>query len=69
MTNRVTRRNFLVSTAALGGIAVGSSALAACGGNEESGSSTTAAGGGGAAASPPLCFSLLSQLPFQHDHN
>jgi len=50
MTNRVTRRNFLVSTAALGGIAVGSSALAACGGNEESGSSTTAAGGGGAAA-------------------
>jgi spermidine/putrescine transport system substrate-binding protein len=43
VTNRVSRRNFLVSTAALSGLAVGSTALAACGGSEESGSSTTAA--------------------------
>ncbi|MFZ4434852.1 MAG: ABC transporter substrate-binding protein, partial [Microthrixaceae bacterium] len=50
MANRLTRRNFLVSTAAASGVVIGSSALAACGGNEESGSSTTAAGGGGAAA-------------------
>ena len=32
MANRTTRRNFLTSTAALSGLALGSSALAACGG-------------------------------------
>lgn len=49
MANRTTRRTFLTSTAALSGLALGSTALAACGGDEESGSSTTAAGGGTAA--------------------
>jgi spermidine/putrescine transport system substrate-binding protein len=39
MANRVTRRNFLASSAAIGGLAVGASALAACGGDEQSSSS------------------------------
>ena len=41
MANRTTRRNFLTSTAALSGLALGSSALAACGGGEESGEASS----------------------------